>query len=63
MPKIEQELGAVNVRSHTFAFITPTTTDQLKVPNPCTLCHTDKTTGWAREQLRAWNTVSPWRVE
>jgi predicted CXXCH cytochrome family protein len=63
MPKIEQTIANVNVRSHTFKFITPTTTDRLKVPNPCTGCHTDKSTDWAREALRSWPGVSPWRLE
>ena len=63
MPKIEQTIADINVRSHTFAFITPTTTEQLKVPNPCTECHRDKSTAWAREALKSWSSVSPWRVE
>jgi len=62
MPKIEQTIANVNVRSHTFAFISPKLTDELKVPNPCTGCHTDKSTAWAREVLRGWPNVSPWRV-
>jgi len=62
MPKIEQTIADINVRSHTFEFITPTATDLLKVPNPCTSCHSDKTTGWAREALRGWGQLSPWRV-
>ena len=63
MPKIAQTIANVNVRSHTFAFITPTMTDELKIPNPCTGCHADKSTDWAREALRGWSNVSPWRVE
>jgi predicted CXXCH cytochrome family protein len=63
MPQIEQTIANVNVRSHTFAFITPQTTDQLKVPNPCTSCHTDKSTEWARTALRGWTGMSPWRVD
>lgn len=63
MPKIEQTIANVNVRSHTFAFITPKMTDELKVPNPCTTCHTDRTTAWARETLASWPNVSPWRVQ
>jgi predicted CXXCH cytochrome family protein len=63
MPKIEQTIADVNVRSHTFAFITPTTTDQFKVPNACTDCHRDKSTDWARQALKSWDNVSPWRVE
>jgi len=62
MPRIEQTIADVNVRSHTFQFITPTATEQFKVPNPCTSCHTDKTTGWARDVLRTWPEFSPWRV-
>ena len=63
MPRIEQTIANVNVRSHTFQFITPKMTDELKVPNPCTTCHTDRTTGWARETLAGWPNVSPWRVQ
>ena len=63
MPKIEQTIADVNVRSHTFKFISPTMTDEFKIPNPCTGCHTDKTTDWAREALRGWPGVSPWRLE
>ena len=63
MPKIEQTMADINVRSHTFEFITPGMTDEYKIPNPCTGCHTDKTTDWAREALRSWSNVSPWRVE
>ena len=62
MPKIEQTIADVNVRSHTFAFITPTTTEQLKVPNACNACHTDKSPAWAHEALRQWPQLSPWRV-
>lgn len=62
MPQIEQTIANVNVRSHTFAFITPQTTDQFKVPNPCTSCHADKSTEWARTALRGWTGMSPWRV-
>ena len=62
MPKIEQTIANVNVRSHTFKFITPAMTDQFKIPNPCTTCHTDKTTAWAKEELRKWPEVSHWRV-
>jgi predicted CXXCH cytochrome family protein len=61
MPKIEQTIANVNVRSHTFAFISPKLTDDFKVPNPCTTCHADKSTAWARELMRGWSNVSPWR--
>jgi predicted CXXCH cytochrome family protein len=62
MPAIETQLADVNVRSHTFKFISPATTDALKVPNPCTTCHQDKTTRWAMDALRSWPEFSPWRV-
>ena len=63
MPKIAQTLGDVNVRSHTFRFITPAMTDKLKIPNACNVCHTDKSTAWTTEALKAWPERSPWRVE
>jgi len=64
MPKIEQTIADINVRSHTFAFIPPAMTDQYKIPNSCTSsCQADKSTGWATDTLRAWSNVSPWRLE
>jgi len=63
MPKIEQTIADINVRSHTFAFITPSMTDDYKIPNACTSCHTDKNTDWARQAMRTWSNVSPWRAE
>jgi predicted CXXCH cytochrome family protein len=63
MPKIEVTIPGVFVRAHTFGFITPATTDKYKVPNPCTSCHTDKTTAWATEALRQWPERSPWRLD
>jgi predicted CXXCH cytochrome family protein len=62
MPKIETTIADVNVRSHTFRFITPTTTETLKVPNPCNLCHADKSTAWATAALNGWRDRSPWRM-
>ena len=62
MPKIEQTIGDVMVRSHTFRFISPALTDTLKTPNPCTTCHTDKSTAWALDALKTWPEFSPWRV-
>ncbi|HXU50235.1 MAG TPA: c-type cytochrome [Candidatus Binatia bacterium] len=63
MPAIETE-GPANtmVHAHTFRFITPAMTDQYKMPNPCTSCHTDKTTAWATAAMRQWNERSPWRL-
>jgi predicted CXXCH cytochrome family protein len=62
MPKIEQTLADVNVRSHTFRFITPADTETSKVPNPCGICHADKPAGWAATTLKSWREFSPWRV-
>jgi predicted CXXCH cytochrome family protein len=62
MPKIEQTLGDVMVRAHTFRFISAAATETLKVPNPCTTCHTDKSTGWAIDTIKTWPEFSPWRV-
>jgi predicted CXXCH cytochrome family protein len=63
MPKIEQTIAGVFVHSHTFRFITPAMTEQTKIPNPCNVCHTDKSTDWAAAALRHWPEKSPWRVE
>jgi predicted CXXCH cytochrome family protein len=62
MPKIEQTLGDVNVRTHDFHFITPARTDALKIPNACNVCHTDKSTAWTANALRQWPQDSPWRM-
>jgi predicted CXXCH cytochrome family protein len=63
MPKIEQTIADVNVRSHTFRFITPGVTETLKVPNPCAGCHADKPAGWVRDTLKTWPQFSTWRME
>lgn len=62
MPQIEQTIADVNVRSHTFRFITPARTEAYKIPNACTMCHKDKPTVWAAEELKRWRSVSPWRM-
>jgi predicted CXXCH cytochrome family protein len=62
MPKIETTIADVKVRAHTFAFIYPVMTDKYKIPNPCTSCHTDKSTAWASEALQHWPERSPWRI-
>jgi len=62
MPAIEQTIGDVMVRSHTFRFIPPSMTESSKVPNPCTTCHKDKSNAWATAALRSWPEFSPWRV-
>ena len=63
MPKIAQTIADVNVRSHTFHFVSPATTEALGIPNACNVCHTDKTTGWATAALRSWTDRSPWRAQ
>ncbi len=63
MPKIETTIADVKVSAHTFAFITPSMTEKYQIPNPCTMCHTDKTTEWAKAAIRRWPERSPWRAE
>ncbi len=63
MPKIEVTIPGVFVSAHAFAFITPAMTDKYKIPNPCTSCHTDKTTAWAGDAMRHWPERSPWRAD
>jgi hypothetical protein len=62
MPAIAQTIGDVMVRSHTFKFITPTATETLKIPDPCTTCHKERSNAWAAQALRSWPEFSPWRV-
>jgi hypothetical protein len=62
MPLIARTVGTVNVRSHTFKFISPSTSLQSGVPNPCTSCHKDRTPQWAGDALKKWPWVSAWRV-
>ena len=62
MPKIEQTIADVNVRSHTFRFIPPEATETLKIPNACNGCHADKTVQWTKDALKTWPQFSPWRV-
>lgn len=62
MPKIEQTLKDTFVSAHTFRFITPIETERSGIPNPCTSCHTDKSTAWATNELKGWTTTSPWRM-
>ncbi len=62
MPKIAKTVADVNVRGHTFRFLTPAMTEHYKVPNPCTSCHADRGNEWATSELLKWKNVSPWRV-
>jgi predicted CXXCH cytochrome family protein len=61
MPAIEQTIANVNVRAHTFRFITPAEGARLKIPDGCTGCHADKGVAWATGQLKQW--FLPWRME
>ena len=64
MPRIETEgVPGAFVRAHTFRFITPAMTDKYKIPNPCTTCHTDRTTAWATQEMRKWPERSAWRLD
>jgi predicted CXXCH cytochrome family protein len=63
MPKVAETIDGVYVRSHTFRFVWPAQTEELKIPNACNLCHTDKTTEWATAALKGWSDRSPWRAQ
>ena len=62
MPKIAETISDQKVRSHTFHFVTPGDTETLKIPNACNVCHTDKSTEWAKAALESWPDRSPWRM-
>ncbi|MDH3440502.1 MAG: multiheme c-type cytochrome [Gammaproteobacteria bacterium] len=62
MPLIARTVGDVNVRSHTFRFVSPASSDKYGIPNPCTSCHTDMTDQEAAAELTNWGNISPWRV-
>ncbi len=62
MPKIAQTIADVNVRSHTFRFVSPAMTESAQVPNACNACHTDKSAAWATAALKTWAERSPWRM-
>jgi predicted CXXCH cytochrome family protein len=62
MPKIAQTIADVNVRSHTFRFIPPAKAEALKIPNACSVCHTDKSVEWATTAMRKWKDRSSWRA-
>ncbi len=63
MPAVEQTIANVNVRSHTFRFVSPADTERYGIPNPCTSCHKDKDNAWASAALSKWPSVIPWRVQ
>jgi predicted CXXCH cytochrome family protein len=61
MPAIESEgVPGTFVHAHTFRFISPEMTDKYGIPNPCTSCHKDKNTAWAREAMSKWPEFSSW---
>lgn len=63
MPQIETEgVPGAFVHAHTFRFISPEMTDKYKIPNPCTVCHADKSASWAKEEMARWTAVT-WRIE
>lgn len=62
MPSIARTVSNINVRSHTFRFVSPADTLRYGVPNACNNCHTDETPEWAVNALETWPQVSPWRV-
>jgi len=62
MPKVAQTIADVNVRSHTFRFVTPAASEAYKIPNACVLCHQEKTNAWAGQQLQSWTNFSRWRM-
>jgi predicted CXXCH cytochrome family protein len=63
MPKIEAEgVPGEYVHAHTFRFIPPGMTDQYHIPNPCTTCHSDKSTSWAEEAMSHWPEWPSWKV-
>ena len=62
MPAIAQTIADVNVRTHTFRFITPAASEQYKIPNACTTCHKGQTNAWATKHLESWPNFSSWRM-
>ena len=63
MPQIARTIADINVRSHTFRFISPAMTKKYNIPNPCITCHNDKSNEWALEELQKWPGISPWRMD
>jgi predicted CXXCH cytochrome family protein len=61
MPRIAQTIADVKVRSHTFRFITPSMSEQNKIPQPCLDCHKDKNIAWVTTEMSKWPNVSSWR--
>ncbi len=63
MPAIESEgVPGTFVHAHTFRFIAPEMTDKYGIPNPCTSCHKDKNTAWAKDAISKWPEFSSWML-
>jgi len=68
MPAIARTIADVNVRSHTFRFLSPADTEKYGIPNPCTTCHAEggnsvvMSNREAADYLLNWGSLSPWRV-
>ena len=62
MPAIAQTIADVNVRSHTFRFLTPAASEEYKIRNACTSCHKGQSNAWATKQLESWPNFSSWRM-
>jgi predicted CXXCH cytochrome family protein len=55
MPAIETEgVPGAFVHAHTFRVVSPSMTDKYGIPNPCTSCHKEKSTEWARDAMSRW---------
>ncbi|HTJ63217.1 MAG TPA: c-type cytochrome [Alphaproteobacteria bacterium] len=63
MPAIQDTIADIKVHAHTFRVITPAESAKYKIPNPCTVCHTDKSDDWAAAALKGWTNRSPWRMQ
>ena len=61
MPPIARTVGNVNVRSHTFKFISPATTDDWRSES-VHLVPQGPIADWAIEALKKWPTCRRWRV-
>jgi predicted CXXCH cytochrome family protein len=62
MQAIETEgVPGTFVHAHTFRFIPPEATEKYGIPNPCTSCHKEKPTAWAREAMSQWRDYAPWQ--
>jgi len=63
MPAIQETISDIKVHAHTFRVITPAESAKYQIPNPCVVCHTDKSNDWAAVALKGWSNRSPWRMQ